>query len=181
MVYVFLAEGFEEIEALTPVDLLRRSGVPVQTVGVTGKTVVSSHRIPVIADVEPDEVNLSEAQMIFLPGGLLGAYHLRESAFVCACIDTMNQRGGYIAAICAAPSVVLGELGLLNGKSATCYPGMEAGMKGATPQSVPCVQDGHFITARGAGAAFALGLKMCEVLCGKQKADEMAAAVCYEQ
>lgn len=181
MVYVFLAEGFEEVETLTPVDLLRRCGVSVKTVGVTGKTVVSSHKVPIVADVEPDEVDLSDAQMIFLPGGLPGAHNLRESAFVCECIDTMHARGGYIAAICAAPSVVLGDLGLLNGRCATCYPGMEAGMKGADPQPVPCVQDGHFITGRGAGAAFALGLKMCELLCGKQKADEIAASVCYEQ
>lgn len=181
MVYVFLAQGFEEVEALTPVDLLRRSGVPVKTVGVTGKTVVSSHQVPIVADIEPDEVDLSDAQMIFLPGGLPGAHNLRESAFVRACIDTMNAREGYIAAICAAPSVVLGEMGLLRGRCATCYPGMESGMKGAQPQPVPCVQDGHLITGRGAGAAFALGLKMCEVLCGKQKADEIAAAVCYEQ
>ncbi len=181
MVYVFLAEGFEEVEALTPVDLLRRSGVPVQTVGVTGKTVVSSHQVPIVADVQPDEVNPSDAQMIFLPGGLPGAHNLHDSAFVRECIETMNARGGYIAAICAAPSVVLGDMGMLDGRCATCYPGMESGMKGAQPQPVACVQDGHFITGRGAGAAFALGLKMCEILCGKQKADEIAAAVCYER
>lgn len=181
MVYVFLAEGFEEVEALTPVDLLRRCGVTVKTVGVTGKTVTSSHQVPIVADVEPAEVDLSDAQMIFLPGGLPGAHNLRASNFVCACIDKMNTRGRYIAAICAAPSVVLGDLGLLNGRCATCYPGMESGMKGAEAQSVPCVQDGHFITGRGAGAAFELGLKMCEALCGKQKADELAAAVCYER
>lgn len=79
------------------------------------------------------------------------------------------------------PSVVLGAMGLLQGRYATCYPGMESGMQGAKPQAVPCVQDGHILTGRGAGAAFALGLKMCEVLCGKQKADEIAAAVCYAQ
>lgn len=181
MVYVFLAEGFEEVEALTPVDLLRRSGVPVKTVGVTGKTVVSSHQVPIVADVQPDEVDLSDAQMIFLPGGLPGATNLHDSAFVRECIETMDVRGGYIAAICAAPSVVLGKMGLLKGRCATCYPGMESGMEGAEAQPVPYVQDGHFITGRSAGAAFALGLKMCEILCGKQKADEIAASVCYER
>ena len=181
MVYVFLAEGFEEVEALTPVDLLRRCGVSVKTVGITGKTVVSSHQIPVVADIEPDAVDLTEAQMLFLPGGMPGSRNLYDSAFVRACVEKMNARGAYIAAICAAPSVVLGAMGLLQGRYATCYPGMESGMQGARPQAVPCVQDGHILTGRGAGAAFALGLKMCEVLCGKQKADEIAAAVCYAQ
>lgn len=181
MVYVFLAEGFEEVEALIPVDLLRRSGVSVKTVGVTEKTVVSSHQVPIIADVLPEEVHLEEAQMIYLPGGLPGAHNLYDSAFVRECIEKMDARGAYVAAICAAPSVVLGKMGLLKGRCATCYPGMESGMEGAEPQPVPYVQDGHFITGRGAGAAFALGLKMCELLCGKQKADEIAAAVCYER
>ncbi len=181
MVYVFLAEGFEEVEALIPVDLLRRSGVAVQTVGVTGKTVVSSHQVPITADVLPEEVDLDTAEMIYLPGGLPGAHNLHDSAFVRECIEKMDARGAYIAAICAAPSVVLGKMGMLNGRCATCYPGMESGMEGAEAKPVPFVQDGHFITGRGAGAAFALGLQMCELLCGKQKADATAAAVCYER
>ena len=164
MVYVFLADGFEEVEALTPIDVLRRAGVEVRTIGVTGKTVTGTHGVPMVADILPEETDLAAADMIFLPGGMPG---------------TTNLYASDVTAICAAPSVILGGMGILNGKRATCYPGMESGMTGATAVDAPCVQDGKIITGRGAGAAFDFALTLCEVLCGKQTADEIAASVCY--
>ena len=130
MVYLFLADGFEEIEALTPVDLLRRAGVSVKTVGVTGKCVTGSHKIKVEADVTIDEAirDLSDAsvelEMIVLPGGMPGAKNLDESEGVDRFIKEALSRDAYLAAICAAP-MVYGKRGLLEGRDATCYPGFE--------------------------------------------------------
>ena len=166
MVYVFLADGFEEVEALTPIDVLRRAGVEVRTIGVTGKTVTGTHGVPMVAE-------------IFLPGGMPGTTNLYASDFVRDAVKQFTESGRYVTAICAAPSVILGGMGILNGKRATCYPGMESGMTGATAVDAPCVQDGKIITGRGAGAAFDFALTLCEVLCGKQTADEIAASVCY--
>ena len=179
MVYVFLADGFEEVEALTPIDVLRRAGVEVRTIGVTGKTVTGTHGVPMVADILPEETDLAAADMIFLPGGMPGTTNLYASDFVRDAVKQFPESGRYVTAICAAPSVILGGMGILNGKRATCYPGMESGMTGATAVDAPCVQDGKIITGRGAGAAFDFALTLCEVLCGKQTADEIAASVCY--
>lgn len=179
MVYVFLADGFEEIEAMTPVDVLRRAGIAVQTVGITGKTVTSSHGVPMIADLLPEETDLDAAKMIFLPGGMPGSRNLYASDFVRNAVSAFAADGRWVTAICAAPSIVLGGMGLLQGRNATCYPGMEDGMTGAHPQSIPCVVDGNFITGRGAGAAFDFALKLCEVLCGAETAERIAQSVCY--
>lgn len=179
MVYVFLADGFEEVEALTPIDVLRRSGVTVHTVGITGKTVTSSHGVPMIADLLPEQVDLDQAQMIFLPGGMPGTKNLYDSSFVRDAVNTFVRTDRYIGAICAAPSIILGGLGILKGKHATCYPGMEDGMIGAIPQNTPFVRDGKIITGRGAGAAFDFALALCEALCGKEQADQLAISMCY--
>lgn len=179
MVYVFLADGFEEVEALTPIDLLRRAGVTVQTVGVTGKTVTGSHGVPMVADLLPEAVDLKQADMIVLPGGMPGTKNLYASDVVRAAVTEMIETDRYVAAICAAPSIILGGMGVLQGKRATCYPGMEDGMTGAQAQPLPCVQDGKIITGRGAGAAFDFALTLCAALVGQEKADQIADAVCY--
>lgn len=179
MVYAFLADGFEEVEAMTPIDLLRRAGVEVHTVGITGKTVTGAHGIPVVADLLPDAVNLALADMIFLPGGMPGTKNLYASTFVRDAVMQVLDEGHYVSAICAAPSVILGGMGLLEGKRATCYPGMEDGMTGAIVQDLSCVWDGKIITGRGAGAAFDFALTLCEALCGWEIADKIASSVCY--
>lgn len=179
MVYVLLTEGFEEIEAITPVDLLRRAGVEVQTVGVTGKTVGGSHGIPVVADIEMDEADWDGAEMVVLPGGLKGTNNLNEDARVHRAIEGMLQKEKYVTAICAAPSVILGGMGVLQGKKATCYPGMEDGMKGATPLSRNCVVDGHIITGRGVGGALDFACALVSALCGEEQARRVAAAVVH--
>lgn len=179
MVYVLLAEGFEEIEAITPVDLLRRAGVEVQTVGVTGKTVGGSHGIPVVADIEMDQADWDAAEMVVLPGGLTGTNNLNEDARVHRAIEGMLHKEKYVTAICAAPSIILGGMGVLQGKKATCYPGMEDGMKGATPLSRNCVVDGHIITGRGVGGALDFACALVSALCGEEQARRVAAAVVH--
>lgn len=179
-VTVFLAEGFEEVEALTPVDLLRRCGAEVSVVGVTGKTVCGARGISVVADEVLGEHNYALDDMLVLPGGMPGTKNLYASAEVCEAVRKAVKTDRYVAAICAAPSIVFGGLGILNGKKATCYPGMEDGMTGAEPVDAPCVIDGKIITGRGAGAAMDFALSLCEVLFGHERAAEMAKSVCYD-
>ncbi len=181
MVYLFLADGFEEIEALTPADLLRRAGVAVTTVGVTGKTVTGSHEISVTADVTAGGAEAMLAQgivpsMVILPGGMPGAQNLNESPTVQRFIDAALDADGYLAAICAAP-MILGERGLLRGKRAVCYPGFETYLQGATVENVPCIRDGNIITARAMGAASAFALALIAALCGEDKAEEIRKGV----
>lgn len=179
MVYVMLAEGFEEVEALTPVDLLRRAGAQVKTVGVTGKTVTGARGIPVVADILPEEIVLDDMEMLVLPGGMPGTKNLDASAFVQDTIRYCVQNDRYLAAICAAPSVILGSLGLLKGKRATCYPGMEEGMRGAAAIDVPCVAEGKIITGRAAGAAMDFAVALCAAICGGATAEKVAREVCH--
>lgn len=153
MVYVFLAEGFEEIEALSVVDIVRRCGQSVQTVSISEQTTVTgSHGIPVVADVTLKQVELSKAQAMVLPGGLPGSDHLQACAPLKELLLAADKKEVVLAAVCAAPKV-LGAFGLLKGKRATCYPGYEEELTGATPQTSRVVQDGHVITSRGAGTA----------------------------
>lgn len=179
MVYVLLAEGFEEVEALTPVDLLRRAGAKVKTVGVTGKTVTGARGIPVVADLLPEEVSFADAEMVVLPGGMPGTKNLDKSEFVQKAIDYCLEKEIYLAAICAAPSIILGSRGLLKGKRATCYPGMEDGMVGAQAMAVPCVADGKIITGRAAGAAMDFAVALCAAVCGGAAAEKVARDVCH--
>lgn len=148
MIIVLLTDGFEEIEALTPVDMLRRAKVNVKTVGVNGKIAVGSHGIPVVCDVTADEVDLSEVSMAVFPGGMPGSLNLDASPFTDKVIDSVTKRGGRLAAICAAP-LVLGRRGLLNGKTATCFPGFEAELIGATVTGEDFVTDGNITTGKG--------------------------------
>lgn len=167
MVYVFLADGFEEMEALAPVDILRRAGIEIATVGVTGKTVTGAHGI--VVESELTEVDASSLpELIILPGGM-GYRHLQDSLLVGRMISLCVEKKIPIAAICAAPSI-LGELGLLNGLRACCFPGFEDKLKGATLVNDPVCVDGGFITAKSAGHAAEFALKIVELLRGCEKA-----------
>ena len=149
MVYVFLADGFEDIEALAPIDILRRANVDVKTVGVTGKEVTSSHGVTVKADISVSDIKLdSDLELIVLPGGMPGTLNLEASVGVQKAIDFCAANDKYIAAICAAPSI-LGHKGLLKGKKATCFPGFEKDLVGADACSDLVVIDGKFITGNG--------------------------------
>ena len=179
MIYMFLAEGFEEIEALAPLDLMRRAGLSVTTVGVGGSAVTGSHGITVSADITDTELNDSDATMIFLPGGMPGTLNLADSAIVKRSISNAIQRDIYIAAICAAPSI-LGDIGLLEGKEAICYPGFEDRLTGATISQRRVVRDGKIITAAGMGVALDLGLEIVALFCGEEKASALKKAVIYD-
>lgn len=179
MIYVFLAEGFEEVEALTPVDVLRRAGRTVQTVGVTGKTVSGAHGIAVQADIEAKDIALDDAlEMIVLPGGMPGTLNLEKSDAVQAAIAFCAEHDRYIAAICAAPSI-LGHLGLLRGRHAVCYPGFEDALAGAEVLTRPTVTDGRFITGRGPGAAMDFALALTAVFCGDEFARGLGAQMVW--
>jgi len=148
MIIVLLADGFEEIEALTPVDMLRRAGLEVKTVGITSKIAVGAHSIPVVCDALPSDINLSDVSMAIFPGGMPGALNLDASNYTDKVIESVLSRGGHIAAICAAP-LVFGRRGLLNGKRATCYPGFEDELKGATVTGEEFVTDDNITTGKG--------------------------------
>ena len=176
MVYMFLAEGFEEIEALCPLDLLRRAGIEVKTVGIGSQIVCGAHGISVLADMSESEIQSFEADMIILPGGMPGTLNLDASETVHQAIDTATKNGSYIAAICAAPSI-LGGLGILRGKEATCYPGFEEKLLGAKISDKRVVLDGKVITAAGMGVALDFGLVLVELFCGKEKAETLRRGV----
>ena len=164
MVYVFLADGFEDIEALAPIDILRRSNVDVKTVGVTGIEVTSSHGVTVKADISVSDIKLdSDLELIVLPGGMPGTLNIEASVGVQKAIDFCAANDKYIAAICAAPSI-LGHKGLLKGKKATCFPGFEKDLVGADACSDLVVKDGKIITGKGPGACIEFGLKLAEIL-----------------
>jgi len=175
MIYAFLADGFEELEAITPIDLLRRAGVQVQTIGVGSGTPTGSHGITVTCDAT--EVDLTACAGVILPGGP-GHTRLAQSAMVRDCLAAVAAKGGMLAAICAAPSI-LGELGYLHGRRATCYPGFADKLQGASPVDSPVVVDDNVITARAAGASIDFGLACVAYLCGSEKASEIAAQICH--
>ena len=148
MIAVLLADGFEEIEALTPVDILRRAGLDVKTVAIGSKIALGSHGIPVVCDITSDEVKLDEVSAVIFPGGMPGSLNLDASAYTDEVISAVLKNGGRLAAICAAP-LVLGRRGLLNGKNATCFPGFEGELQGATIIDADFVTDGNITTGRG--------------------------------
>ncbi len=165
MIYVFLADGFEEMEALAPIDILRRAKAEVKTVGVTDSSkVVGAHKVTVKPDISVDEIKLDDdLEMIVLPGGMPGTLNLEASDKVQKAIDFCADNGRYIAAICAAPSI-LGHKGLLKGKKATCFPGFEKDLEGADAVNELVVIDGKIITGKGAGACIEFGLKIAEII-----------------
>lgn len=181
MIYAFLAEGFEETEAITPIDLLRRSGKKVVTVGVGDNIIIGSHEIPVVTDTIAQEAPLSdELEMIILPGGMPGTLNLEKSDYVQAAIDYCVANNKYIGAICAAPSI-LGHKGLLKGKKAVCYEGFEAQLEGAEIISSPVAVDGNIITARGAGVAVQFGLALVEAAVSKEESERQFNAILCER
>lgn len=148
MIIVMIANGFEEIEALTPVDMFRRAGLEVRTVGVNGLVATGAHGIKISCDTLPEDIDLDSLTMAVFPGGMPGATNLDASPFTDKVIEAVLNNGGRLAAICAAP-LVLGHRGLLNGKKATCYPGFEGELRGATILSEPVVTDGNITTGCG--------------------------------
>ena len=179
-VFIFMADGHEEIEALTVVDLLRRAGIEIETVSITGqKNVTSSHKVTTVADKLFDEIDFSEADMLILPGGMPGTKNLEAYEPLMKEIDAFAAAGKNIAAICAAPTV-FGKRGILKGKKACCYPGMENDLLEATVEYNSVSVDGNIITARGMGAAIDFSLAIIEKLLDKATADKLAKAVVYK-
>ncbi len=176
MIYVFFAPGFEEIEAITPVDLLRRAGLAVTTVGVGGRQVTGAHGITLTCDIAEADAQPDDLQMLVLPGGMPGTTNLAASPVVQRFIDHAAEQGSWLAAICAAPSV-LGGRGLLRGRRATCFPGFEEQLIGATCTGSILEKDGNIITARGAGVAVDFALALVEALTDAQKAKQLAATL----
>ena len=179
MIYLFLAQGFEEVEALTPLDLLRRAGLSVTTVGIGGREITGSHGIPVLADItdkEFDAIGDTAPEMVILPGGMPGTTNLEASPSVRHAIQTAHACGAYIAAICAAPSI-LGKMNLLHGVEAICFPGFEDALVGATLSKQPIVKDGRIITAKGMGVALSFGLVLVECFKGRAYANKLKKSV----
>lgn len=172
MFYMFLANGFEETEALATLDVLRRAEIEIETVGVTGKTVIGSHSIPVVADIEIDEIDINAVDGVVLPGGMPGTTNLQNSKTVLDCVMAAYNNNKPVCAICAAPSV-LGQLGILNGKNATCFPGFEDKLIDAKLQNVGVVADGNVVTAKGAGVSLEFGFKITELVKGKDVSDKL--------
>ncbi|MBR5323167.1 MAG: DJ-1/PfpI family protein [Clostridia bacterium] len=177
MVYLFLANGFEEIEALTPIDMLRRAKIEVTSVSVNEtRKVIGAHNIEVFADKTISEVNIENIDAVILPGGLPGADNLRLNEKVQAFIDAAARNSKLICAICAAPRI-LGEKGLLVGKKAVCYPGFEQYLTGAEIAESGCVCDGNIITAKAMGKSVDFSLAIIEVLTDKQTADKIKNSI----
>ena len=177
MVYMLLGTGFEETEAIAPLDLLRRAGISVLTVGINGKIVYGGHCIGVEADITLDEMDLTQLDMIILPGGLGGVASCRGSDRAMAALQFAWENRKYVAAICAGPTV-LADLGITANRQATCYPGCESGMADSILiPDVPCVQDGKLITGTSAGCAIPFGLLLIEALKGAEAADAVAQQI----
>ena len=179
-VCVFLADGFEEIEGLTVVDILRRAGVETETVSVMGrKQIHGSHDILVEADKLFEEADIAAADMLVLPGGMPGTLNLKAHEGLKGQLLAFDSQGKYLAAICAEPTV-LSELGLLKGKKACAYPSFEDQLDCGEVLRVPTVTDGNITTGRGMGAAIPFALKLTAILCGEEKAEEVKASIVYE-
>ena len=178
--YMLMANGFEEIEGLMCVDLMRRAGIDIKMVSITDeKNITGARGIEVVTDMLISEID-SEADMLILPGGMPGTNYLKASEAVKTAVLDYEAKGKYLAAICAAPTV-FGEMGLLKGKKATCYPGLEAGLVGAEAitDGTKVIVDGKFITSRGLGTAIDFALKLIEILIDKNKSEEIASSVVY--
>lgn len=186
MIYLFMADGFEEVEGLTAVDILRRAGLELRTVSIMGRrNVTGSHQIEVMADmliedIRIEDIQMEKVQMLILPGGMPGTLNLKAHAGLNQLIDRGVQNGIYLAAICAAPTVY-GEKGLLKGKKAVCYPGMEQGLVDAEVSYDNVAVDGKFITSRGLGTAIDFALKLVEILKSREAADTLAEQVVYNR
>ena len=177
MIYCFLADGFEEMEALCPVDILRRGECELVTVGVGEEIITGSHGISVCTDITAAEVTLDDSvEMVILPGGMPGTLNLEKNLYVQKAIDYCAEQGKYIAAICAAPSI-LGHKGLLKDRTAICFPGFEEQLDCKELSADYVCEDGNIITAKGAGVAQEFGLKLLEKLKGKAVSDKIKASI----
>jgi len=176
MIYMFLGTGFEETEAIAPLDLLRRAGLEVQTVGLNGKIITGGHGIGVEADITIDQLDLTDLEMVILPGGLGGVASIRGCAMAMDAIRFAYENDKYTAAICAGPTV-LADLGIVDGKKATCYPGCEGQMGSAIMVEAAAVTDGKLITGTSAGCAVPFGLALIAALKGREEADRIAAQI----
>ncbi len=178
--YVFLAEGFEEMEAVTPVDLLRRVGVDAQLVSITGERMVTgAHGVRYQADLLFDEIE-PNADALILPGGMPGTLHLQEHQPLARLLLSQYEAGGWVCAICAAP-MVLGALGILKGKEATIYPGMEQHLIGATCLTAEVCVDGNVVTSRAPGTAIPFALKLAELLTDAKTAEGLISDIVYRK
>lgn len=177
MIYVLMVDGFEEIEAIEPIDIMRRAGLNVVTVGVKGDIVKGAHNITVNTDITIDDVNTEDMELLILPGGP-GHTELDSDEKVQKLIDYANKENLYIAAICASPSII-GKKGILKDKKATCFPGFEEFLVGAKVLSEKVVTDGKIITGKGAGAAGDFGFEIVRLLKGKEIADDLRGKMQY--
>lgn len=178
MVYVFLADGFEESEAIVPWDILKRGGLDVKTVGVTGEYVTGSHNLTVKTDIALDDVSEEKGDMFILPGGMPGTVNLDENDKVREIVSNAYNKGKIIGAICAAP-MVLGKMGILKGKKATCFPGFEEYLDGAEVVRDHAVRSGNVVTSSGAGGAFHFGFTLLATV-DEEKAIEVRKSMQYE-
>lgn len=176
MIYMFLGTGFEETEAIAPLDLLRRAGLKVLTVGLNGKTIYGGHGIGVEADITIDQLDLTDLEMVILPGGLGGVASIRGCQQAMDAIRFAYENGKYTAAICAGPTI-LAQLGITDGKKATCYPGCEAQMGSAIMVDAAAVTDGKVITGTSAGCAVPFGLALIAALKGTDAAEAIAKQI----
>ncbi len=177
MVYMLLGAGFEETEAIAPLDLLRRADIPVLTVGVNGKTVFGSHGIGIEADITIEQMDLTRLDMIIIPGGLGGVAAIRASQSALDAISFAYENGKFVAAICAGPTI-LAQLHITDKKNVTCFPGCEESMGDAIVlTNVPCVQDGTVITGTSAGCAIPFGLALIRALKGEAAAQKIAEQI----
>lgn len=172
MFYLFLAEGFEETEALAALDVMRRAKLNVKTVGVTGEYITSSHGVTVKADILPEEISYEIIEGAVLPGGMPGTRNLEKAACVTDCVRYCFDNNKIVAAICAAPSV-LGHLGILKGKKATCFPGFENELDGAVLTDEHTVTDGNIVTGKGAGCAIEFGHAIVSLALSRDDADKI--------
>lgn len=176
---IFFAEGYEEIEGLTVVDICRRCGLEIDMVSVTGaESVTGSHGISVKMDKDFAEVDFEQYDMLVLPGGMPGTKNLEAHEGLMAQVDTFFESGKYVGAICAAPSV-LGHRGILKGRKACCFPGFESHLEGAQVSMQPVEVDGNVITSRGMGTAIDFALAIVSVFCGNDVAENMAKTILY--
>lgn len=179
MVYIFLAEGFETVEAMTPIDMCRRAGIDIKTVSITSDlTVKSSHNIPIVTDINISEVDFENADMLILPGGMPGTINLENCEILMEAVKKQYAKGGKISAICAAPRI-FGSLGLLAEKRACVYPGMEDYLRGAHVEYNKVSTDGNIITARGMGCAIEFGAAIITALKSEDEAKKVLDAIVY--
>lgn len=178
MIYIFLADGFEEVEALAPLDILRRANLETKTVGVTGMEVKGAHDICVKADIALSDVDFEKIDAVILPGGLLGTENLDKNENVKEAVKWANDNKKLVCAICAAPSI-LGKMGILNGKEATCYPGFEDSFGDGKYIKQSVVRSDNIITSDGMGSAFKFGFAITSALLSEETAEKIKQQIQY--